>query len=81
MRMLMLLAGFGAAGREAGVVRDRAVDLHEALPRAFTQPLELVASFMQLQARWVEAAAQAEDAREFAHRLEAAQLPASGWAY
>jgi hypothetical protein len=35
------------------------------------QPLELVGSFMQLQARWVEAAAEADDAKDFAHRLEA----------
>jgi hypothetical protein len=41
------------------------------LNRAFTQPLELVASYMQLQARWVESAAVCEDATDFAHRLEA----------
>jgi hypothetical protein len=34
------------------------------------QPLELVGSFMQMQARWVAAAAAAVDARDFAHRLE-----------
>ena len=40
--------------------------------RAFTQPLELLgSSYMQLQAQWVSAAAQAEDATDFAHRLEA----------
>jgi hypothetical protein len=40
--------------------------------RAFTQPLDLVgSSYMQLQADWVGAAAQAEDAADFAHRLEA----------
>lgn len=38
--------------------------------RAFMQPLDLVASFMQMQARWVEAAAVAQDAADFAHRLE-----------
>ena len=38
--------------------------------RAFTQPLEQVGSFMQLQARFVAAAAAAEDAQDFAHRLE-----------
>ena len=38
--------------------------------RAFMQPLELVGSFMQMQARWVEAAAVAQDAADFAHRLE-----------
>lgn len=41
--------------------------------RAFTQPLDMVGSFMQLQARWVAAAAEAEDARDFAHRLEATE--------
>jgi len=40
--------------------------------RAFMQPLERVgSSYMQLQAQWVSAAAQAEDATDFAHRLEA----------
>jgi hypothetical protein len=38
--------------------------------RAFVQPLALVASYMQMQARWVEAAAVAQDAAEFAHHLE-----------
>src|SRR5207302_409620 len=39
--------------------------------RAFTQPLELVgSSYMQLQARWVGAAAEADDGPDFAHRLE-----------
>jgi hypothetical protein len=38
--------------------------------RAFMQPLELVGSFMKMQARWIEAAAVAQDAAEFAHRLE-----------
>jgi len=41
--------------------------------RAFTQPLELVgSSYMQLQAQWVGAAAEANDGTDFAHRLEAA---------
>ena len=40
--------------------------------RASFQPLELVASYMNLQARWVEAAAEAEDGMDFAHRLEGA---------
>ena len=41
--------------------------------RAFTQPLDLVgSSYMQLQANWVSAAAQADDAADFAHRLAAA---------
>jgi hypothetical protein len=39
--------------------------------RAFMQPLKLVGSFMQLQAQWVQAAAEADDAKDFAHRLEA----------
>jgi hypothetical protein len=38
--------------------------------RSFTQPLEQVGSFMQLQARFVLAAAAAVDAEDFAHRLE-----------
>lgn len=59
---------------EAGVDPDRIRWLRGRDPwqldRSFTQPLELVGSFMQLQARWVEAAAAAEDGRDFAHRLE-----------
>ncbi len=39
--------------------------------RAFMQPLELVGSYMQLQARFVGAAAQAEDGMDFARRLAA----------
>ena len=39
--------------------------------RASMQPLELVGAYMHLQACWVEAAAEAEDAAGFAHRLEA----------
>jgi hypothetical protein len=38
--------------------------------RAFMQPLELVGSFMRMQACWVEAAAVAQDAADFVHRLE-----------
>jgi hypothetical protein len=38
--------------------------------RAFTQPLDQVGSYMQLQARWVEAAAAAQDGPDFARRLE-----------
>jgi hypothetical protein len=38
--------------------------------RVFMQPLELVGSYMQMQARWVEAAAAAQDAADFAHLLE-----------
>jgi hypothetical protein len=42
------------------------------LNRAFTQPLELVgSSYMQLQAQWANAAAHAQDATDFTHRLEA----------
>jgi hypothetical protein len=37
--------------------------------RAYMQPLEQVGSYMQMQARWVEAAAVARDAADFAHRL------------
>lgn len=40
--------------------------------RALCQPLDLVGSYMSLQASWVTAAAGAEGARDFAHRLEAA---------
>lgn len=40
------------------------------LNRAFTQPLDLVVSYMQLQARWVESAAACDDAIDFVHRLE-----------
>ncbi|WP_421120442.1 NAD(P)-binding protein [Aquihabitans daechungensis] len=42
--------------------------------RRFTQPRDLVGSFMQLQARWIAAAAAAEDAWDFAHRLEASEV-------
>src|SRR5437763_1022275 len=38
--------------------------------RVFMQPLELVGAYMHLQACWVEAAAEAVDATEFAQRLE-----------
>ena len=44
------------------------------LNRAFMQPLELVASYMELQAGWVENAAACDDATDFVHRLEAAGL-------
>jgi hypothetical protein len=39
--------------------------------RTFMQPLDLVASYVQLQARWVESAADCDDATDFVHRLEA----------
>ena len=42
--------------------------------RAYFQPLELVGSYMTLQARWIEAAAAAESATDFLHRLEAAGI-------
>jgi hypothetical protein len=38
--------------------------------RVFMQPLDLVGSYMQMQARLVEAAAAATDAADFTHRLE-----------
>ena len=42
--------------------------------RAFTQPRDEVGSFMQLQARWIKAAAAATDAQDFASRLEADEV-------
>lgn len=41
------------------------------LNRSFMQPLDLVASYMELQARWVESAAACDDATDLVHRLEA----------
>src|SRR5262252_9672360 len=38
--------------------------------RSYTQPLDLVARYMQMQAHWIEAAAEAEGGADFAHRLE-----------
>jgi putative NAD(P)-binding protein len=38
--------------------------------RTLTQPLDLVGSYMRLQAHWVEAAAAAADGHDFARRLE-----------
>ena len=59
---------------EAGVDADRIRWIRGRDPwqfdRAFTQPLDLVGSFMRLQARWVEAAAAAEGGGDFARRLE-----------
>lgn len=40
--------------------------------RACMQPKELVGSYLQFQATWLEQAAHADDAADFAHRLEAA---------
>jgi hypothetical protein len=42
--------------------------------RAFMQPLKLVASYTELQARWVQAAAEAESGADFARRLEAHEV-------
>ena len=42
--------------------------------RTFTQPLDLVGSYIHLQACWVEAAAAAKDGFDFAHRLEDAGI-------
>ncbi len=39
--------------------------------RRVFQPLQLVGSYMEMQARWVEAAAEAQDGADFARRLEA----------
>jgi hypothetical protein len=38
--------------------------------RSFMQPRDLVGQYMQMQAHWVSAAAVAQDADDFAHRLE-----------
>jgi len=38
--------------------------------RTYMQPLDLVAQYMQMQAHWVEVAAEAEDGGGFAHSLE-----------
>ncbi len=38
--------------------------------RAYMQPLDLVGAYMQMQARWVQAAAESKDGADFAHRLE-----------
>ena len=59
---------------EAGVDPDRIRWIRGRDPwqfdRSLTQPLELVGSYMRLQALWVEAAVAAEDGRDFARRLE-----------
>jgi hypothetical protein len=59
---------------EAGVDPDRIRWIRGRDPwqldRNFTQPLDLVGSYMKLQARWVEAAESAEDGHDFARRLE-----------
>jgi hypothetical protein len=59
---------------EAGVDPDRIRWVRGRDPwqldRAFTQPLDLVGSYMRLQAHWVEAAGAARDGLDFARRLE-----------
>ena len=59
---------------EAGVDPDRIRWIRSRDPwqfdRNFTQPLDLVGSYMRLQARWVETAAAAENGHDFARRLE-----------
>lgn len=42
--------------------------------RAAVQPLDLVGRYMEMQAQWVQAAADAEDGPDFFHRLEAADV-------
>jgi hypothetical protein len=60
---------------DAGVDPDRIMWVRPRDPwlfnRAFMQPLEQVGAYMQLQARFVEAAATAEDGMSFAYSLEA----------
>jgi hypothetical protein len=61
---------------DAGVDPDRIQWIRPREPWLFDrgsfQPLRLVGSYMQMQARWVEAAAQAEDGMDFGRRLHAA---------
>jgi hypothetical protein len=63
---------------DAGVDPDRIQWIRARDPWIFNrqsfQPLELVGSYMTLQARWVEAAAEAVDGGDFARRLEAADV-------
>ncbi len=63
---------------EAGIDPDRIRWIRGRDPwqfdRTFTQPLDLVGGYMRLQACWVEAAAAAEDGRDFALRLEDAGM-------
>jgi hypothetical protein len=63
---------------DAGVDPDRIQWIRPRDPWLFDrgsfQPLRLVGSFMKLQARWVEAAAQAEDGMDFGRRLQAAGI-------
>jgi NAD(P)-binding Rossmann-like domain len=59
---------------DAGVAPDRIRWIRSRDPwqldRNLTQPLDRVASYMRLQARWIEAAAAAENGYDFARRLE-----------
>jgi len=59
---------------EEGVEADRIRWIRGRDPwqfdRSLTQPLDLVGSFMRMQALWVGAAAAADDSRDFARRLE-----------
>lgn len=61
---------------DAGVEPDRITWIRTRDPWLFTrksfQPLQLVGSYMELQARWVEAAAAAVSGSDFARRLESA---------
>ena len=57
-------------GVDAGTIRWIRTRDPWVFNRAVMQPLELVGAYMQLQARWVEAATEAVDGRDFAHRLE-----------
>lgn len=60
---------------DAGIDPDRIQWIRPRDPwlydRRSFQPLQLVGSYMEMQARWVEAAAEAEDGADFARRLEA----------
>src|SRR4029077_12495950 len=60
---------------DAGVDPDRIQWIRPRDPWLFDrrvfQPLQLVGSYMEMQARWVEAAAEAQDGLDFARRLEA----------
>jgi hypothetical protein len=61
---------------DSGVDPDRITWIRPRDPWLFRrksfQPLQLVGSYMELQASWVEAAAEAETGSDFARRLEAA---------
>ena len=63
---------------EAGIDPDRIRWVRGRDPwqfdRTFTQPLDLVAGYIRLQARWIEAATAAEGGRDFARRLEDAGM-------